>query len=103
MRLVDEGYATKFSLNLFIKSQVTIAGILFELDPTLDQEKYLRQRVKSLVIRELPKRLLFTIWFPAWKSRKYRSLLSNPDVLAARKISTKPKTPKKVSTVNGHE
>jgi ubiquinone biosynthesis protein len=85
--LIDEGYATKFSLNLFIKSRITIAGILTELDPALDQDKYLLQRVTSLVKREIPKRLLFTIWFPAWDSHSYRSLLSNGDVLAARKIS----------------
>ena len=48
-----------------------------ELDPALDQDRYLSQRVK---------RLLFTIWFPAWNSHSYRSLLSNADVLAARKI-----------------
>jgi ubiquinone biosynthesis protein len=84
--LVNQGYATKLSLNLFIKSRLTMAGILTELDPTLDQDKYLSQRVRSLVKRELPKRLLFTIWFPAWNSHSYRSLLSNGDVLAARKI-----------------
>ena len=83
--LIDEGYATKFSLNLFIKSRITIAGILAELDPALDQDKYLSQYVRSLVKREIPKRLLYTIWFPAWNSRNYRSLLSNGDVLAARK------------------
>ena len=83
--LIDEGYATKFSLNLFIKSRITIAGILTELDPTLDQDKYLSQHVRSLVKKEIPKRLLYTIWFPAWNSRNYRSLLSNGDVLAARK------------------
>jgi len=84
--LIDEGYATKFSLNLFIKSRLTMAGILTELDPSLDQDKYLSQRVRSLVKKELPKRLLYTIWFPAWNSHSYRSLLSNGDVLAARKI-----------------
>ena len=84
--LIDEGYATKFSLNLFIKSRVTMAGILTELDPALDQDRYLSQHVRSLVKREIPKRLLFTIWFPAWNSHSYRSLLSNGDVLAARKI-----------------
>ena len=84
--LIDEGYATKFSLNLFIKSRITIAGILTELDPTLDEDRYLSQRVKSLVKRELPKRFLNTIWFPAWDSHSYQSLLSNGDVLAARKI-----------------
>jgi ubiquinone biosynthesis protein len=84
--LIDEGYATKFSLNLFIKSRITMSGILAELDPAFDQDKYLFDRAKSLAKREIPKRLLFTIWFPAWNSRSYRSLLSNGDVLAARKI-----------------
>jgi ubiquinone biosynthesis protein len=84
--LIDEGHATKFSLNLFIKSRITMAGILTELDPALDQDRYLAQRARSLVKKELPKRLLFTIWFPAWNSRSYQSLLSNGDVLAARKI-----------------
>jgi len=87
--LIDEGYATKFSLNLFIKSRITMAGILTELDPAFDQDKYLSDRVSSLVKREIPKRLLFTIWFPAWNSHSYRSLLSNGDVLAARKIPKK--------------
>jgi ubiquinone biosynthesis protein len=89
VRLIDEGYATKFSLNLFIKSRITMAGILTELDPTFDQDQYLLQRVRSLVKREIPKRLLFTIWFPAWNSHSYRSLLSNGDVLAARRIPKK--------------
>jgi ubiquinone biosynthesis protein len=84
--LMEDGYATKFSLNLFIKSRMTMAGMLTELDPALDQDKYLSQRARSLVKREIPKRLLCTIWFPAWNSRSYRSLLSNGDVLAARKI-----------------
>ncbi len=63
-----------------------MAGILTELDPALDQDRYLSQRVRSLVKREIPKRLLFTIWFPAWNSHSYRSLFSNADVRAARKI-----------------
>src|SRR4029453_18126499 len=69
--LIDEGYATKFSLNLFIKSRVTIAGIVTALDPAVDQGEYLLQRVRRLVKREIPKRLLFTILFPAWNSRSY--------------------------------
>ena len=98
--LVDEGYATKFSLNLFIKSQVTIAGILHELDPTLDQDAYLTKRVTSLVKREIPKRLLCTIWFPAWRFRGFRSLLSDADLMVARRLRAKPKeaTNAKVST-----
>ncbi len=80
LALIQEGYATRFSLNLFVKSQVTIAGILAELDPTLKQDDYLERRISGLVKRELPKRLLYTLWFPAWNSRGYRSLLSNSDI-----------------------
>jgi len=87
--LVEEGYATKFSLNLFIKSQITIAGILAELDPNLEQDKYLRQRVAGLVKKEFPKRMLYTLWFPAWNSRNYRSMLSNQDVID--ELFSKPK------------
>ena len=89
--LINEGYATKFNLNLFIKSQVTIAGILKELDPTLDQNQYLIKHTTSLVKSEIPKRLLFALWFPAWDSRNYRSLLSNKDLLDLRKLSKKRK------------
>ncbi len=85
--LINEGYATKFSLNLFIKSQVTIAGILKQLDPKLDQDAYLMQQVISLVKKEIPKRILFTVWFPAWNSHSYRSLLSNKDILDVRRLS----------------
>jgi ubiquinone biosynthesis protein len=83
--LVEEGYQTKYSLNLFVKSQVTIAGILVELDPTLKQDEYLEHRLTGLVKRELPKRFLNTIWFPGWNSHGYQSLLSNADVVAVRK------------------
>ena len=80
--LIAQGYATKFTLNIFIKSQVTIAGELFELDPTLSQDVYSQQRITALVKKEVPKRLLCTVWFPAWNSRGYRSLLSNGDVVS---------------------
>ena len=89
-RLVQEGYQTKFSLNLFVKSQVTIAGILVELDPTLKQDEYLEDRITGLVKSELPKRFLNTVWFPGWNSHGYRSLLSNADVMALRKKPAQP-------------
>lgn len=85
LALIHEGYAPKFNLDLFIKSQLTIDGILAELDPNLQQDKYLEDRIASQVKSELPKRLLNTIYFPGWNSRGYRSLLSNSDVMAARK------------------
>ena len=78
--LIKEGRATKSNLNLFIKSQITIAGVLAELDPNLKQDEYVQQRVSRLVRKEFPKRLVYTLWFPAWNSHSYRSMLSNQDV-----------------------
>jgi len=92
--LIEQGYATKFTLNIFIKSQITIAGELVELDPTLKQDELLQKQVTALVKSEMPKRLLCTVWVPCWNSRSYQSLLSNSDVMAARHIkkSKEPKT-----------
>ena len=61
------------------------------MDPTLDQNQYLIKHTTSLVKSEIPKRLLFTLWFPAWDSRNYRSLLSNKDLFDLRKLSKKRK------------
>jgi len=91
--LIEQGYATKFNLNLFIKSQLTIAGELNELDPTLSQDDLLEKQVTGLVKKEMPKRLLCTIFFPCWNSRGYQSMLSNGDIMAARHIK-KPKDSK---------
>src|SRR5262245_39066693 len=79
-RLGKEGYVLRFNIALFIKSQVTIAGILAGLDPTLKQDEYLMKRAGSLVRRELPKRLLNTVWIPGWSSHSYGSMLSNEDL-----------------------
>lgn len=78
--LAREGYHVRFNISLFIKSQVTIAGILSELDPQFKQDDYVMKRTSNLVWKESPKHLLYTIWFPAWNSHNYRSMLSNEDV-----------------------
>lgn len=80
LALIQEGYATRFNLNLFVKSQVTISGILAELDPSLKPDDYVEKRISGLIWKEFPKRLLYTIWFPAWNSRSYKSLVSNEDL-----------------------
>ena len=80
LRLGKEGYVLRFNVALFIKSQVTIAGILAGLDPALKQDDYLMERAAGLVKRELPKRFLYTLWFPKWNSHSYDSMLSNEDV-----------------------
>jgi ubiquinone biosynthesis protein len=78
--LAREGYAVHYRAAMFIKAQLTIAGIMKELDPSFDQSEYLMDRMQGQVMRELPKRLLRTVWFPAWNSHDYRSLMSNEDV-----------------------
>jgi len=92
LELAKEGHKIPFNLNLFVKSQLTISGILVELDPTLKQDDYLIEQVTRLVKREMPKRLLFAIFFPAWNSHSYRSMLSNEDVKDS--IFKRPKSPK---------
>jgi ubiquinone biosynthesis protein len=75
--LLKAGYVLDTQFSLFIKSQVTIAGILRELDPTLNQDKLAKKNVSGLVRKECPKRLAL---LPAWNYRGYRSMLSNGDV-----------------------
>ena len=94
--LIEQGYATKFDLNLFIKSQLTIAGELVELDPSLKQDELLEKQVTALVKKEMPKRLLCVVF--CWNSHGYTSLLSNGDVMAARKKPNKAKESKAAAT-----
>ena len=75
--LLKNGFVLDDEMALFIKSQVTIAGILTTLDPTLSQDKLVQKKASGLVKKEMPKRLLL---FPAWTHRGYRSMLSNADV-----------------------
>ncbi|MCM3873045.1 MAG: AarF/UbiB family protein [Pyrinomonadaceae bacterium] len=91
--LIEQGYTTKFDLNIFIKSQATIAGELIELDPNLKQDDLVNKQVTGLVKSELfPKRLFCFVF--CYNSHGYRSLLSNADIMAARKIPSKPKESK---------
>jgi ubiquinone biosynthesis protein len=75
--LFKAGYVLEPQFSLFIKSQLTIAGILRELDPTLNQSKLVRKKTTGLIMKEFPKRLVL---LPAWNYRGYRSMLSNGDV-----------------------
>lgn len=81
--LIEQGYTTKFDLNTFIKSQLTIAGELIDLDPKLKQDDLLEKRVTSMVKKELFKRIPCFVFCP--NSRNYGSMLSNNDVKALRK------------------
>jgi len=78
--LAKEGFRIRYAATIFIKAQLTIAGILKELDPDFDQDDYVMDRIQGQVFRELGPRLLRTVWFPSWNSHEYRSLLSNEDV-----------------------
>ena len=75
--LFKAGYVLEPQFSLFIKSQLTIAGILRELDPTLNQSKLVRKKTNGLIMKEFPKRLVL---LPAWNYRGYRSMLSNGDI-----------------------
>ena len=75
-----QGFSIRFNAAIFIKSQLTIAGILVELDPEFKQGDYLMSRVSGQVFKETPTRLLRTVYFPAWNSHNYKTLMSNEDV-----------------------
>ena len=68
VRLTKAGYSLNFNLVLFIKAQVTIIGILQELDPELKRAKRAARIVGGQILRETPKRLLNTVYFPGWTS-----------------------------------
>jgi ubiquinone biosynthesis protein len=78
--LARAGCRIRYEAALFIKSQITIYGILKELDPGFEQDRYVMSRIQGQVFREIGPRLLRTVWFPDWDSDDYRSLLSNDDV-----------------------
>ena len=79
-KAAQQGYKIRFNIGLFIKSQLTVGGILSELDPELNQDQYAMDRISGQVFKETPKRLLYTLWFPAWNSHSYATQLSNEDV-----------------------
>ena len=79
-RLAREGYSLRFDATMFIKSQLTISGILAELNPEFEQDEYVMGRMASQVTSELGKRLLRTVYFPKWNSHDYPSMMSNEDV-----------------------
>jgi ubiquinone biosynthesis protein len=87
-RLGREGFAIRFNTAIFIKSQLTISGILLELDPEFEHGDYLMDRLSAQVYRETHTHLLRTVWFPAWNSHDYKSMMSNEDVkdVQARKV-----------------
>jgi ubiquinone biosynthesis protein len=78
--LAKAGHTLRFAPTMFIKAQLTVHGILLDLDPEFSQIDQLKGRIYWQVVREAPMRLLRTIWFPGWNSHDYRSMLSNEDV-----------------------
>ncbi len=78
--LTKAGFALDFNLALFIKAQVTITGMLQDLDPTYNRGEELFAWVRGKVYKETPKRLLYTVYFPKWTSHDYGTMISNEDV-----------------------
>jgi ubiquinone biosynthesis protein len=78
--LARQGYKVRYEAAIFIKAQITISGILQELEPGFQQDSYVLDRLEGQVFREIGPRLLRTVWFPAWNSHEYQSLMSNEDV-----------------------
>ena len=55
--LAREGFQTRFNIALFIKSQLTIAGILQELDPEFGQDAHFMGRTRGLALARVPETL----------------------------------------------
>ena len=79
--LAKQGYEVPFNLALFVKSQLTISGILHELDPQLKQDQLVMQKLNGQVMKEFPKRFLYTLSVVGWNSRDFDSLLANGDIM----------------------
>ena len=79
--LAKQGYEVPFNVALFVKSQLTISGILHELDPELKQDQLVMQQLRGQVMKEFPKRFLYAISVVKWSSRDFDSLLSTGDVM----------------------
>ncbi len=80
--LAKLGHEVPFNLALFVKSQLTIGGILHELDPELEQDQLVMEQLTGQVAKEFPKRLLYMVSIAGWNSRNFDSLLSNPEVMS---------------------
>ncbi|HSR66322.1 MAG TPA: AarF/UbiB family protein [Acidobacteriota bacterium] len=79
-RLAQAGYRINFNLGLYIKAQITAIGILKELDPDFDLAGAATGRMGVMILKESPKRLLNTVYFPGWTRHNYRSMVSNEDI-----------------------
>jgi len=67
-------------LLLLRKAFFTLEGLIYELDPEFDMDKYVFNLLEELFIEELPKRWLY-FFFPQSDSfNHYKSLMSNQDV-----------------------
>jgi ubiquinone biosynthesis protein len=78
--LAKLGYKVRYEAAIFIKAQLTISGILLELEPGFEQDAHVIDRLEGQIFHEIGPRLLRTVWFPDWNSHDYQSLMSNEDV-----------------------
>jgi len=76
------GYVVDGDLLLYVKSLYTIIAVIGDLDPTFAPDEHVSGRVRGQVLKEMPKRLVNTIWIPGMWSHDYPSMASNNDVWA---------------------
>ncbi len=76
------GYVVDGDLLLYVKSLYTIIGVIGDLDPDFVPDEHVSGRVSGQVLKEMPKRLVNTIWIPGMWSHDYPSMASNNDVWA---------------------
>jgi len=80
--LATAGYVVDSNILLYVKSIYTIQTVITDLDPEFDSSDYMAGRVRSQVLKEMPKRLGNTVWIPGFWSHDYESMSSNADVWA---------------------
>ncbi|MBF0537581.1 MAG: AarF/ABC1/UbiB kinase family protein [Nitrospirae bacterium] len=80
-RLAFKGVKFPGELLMFRKAIFTLKGVLQELDPGFDMDRHLIEFIKLLLLEELPLRW-FYLFFPlAEDTLRYKSLLSNSDLI----------------------
>lgn len=75
-----QGVVFQSNLLFFRKTIFTLEGVLNDLDPLFDMDRYMTQYLGALVIKELPKRMGSTLLLQADNPQNYQSLLSNKDL-----------------------
>ncbi len=67
-------------LLLLRKAFFTLEGILYELDPEFDMDRYVLNLLEELFLEELPKRWIYFLFPQSDSFNHYKSLMSNNDL-----------------------